>query len=237
MPGKGPGGNVLAEGMAHFSTMLLAEQVKGPRARIEFCKRIETGYSRHRRKDAERPLVQTDGSRPGDTTVMYDKGGWVFWMLLQHLGRERALKGLHAFIAEYQAGPDYPVLQDLVRVLRRFAADGPAYDAFVRQWFFEVVVPEYRLADARRAAAGDDWEVRVRVENVGSGRMPVEVAAVRGERFGEAGDYHEARAAVVLGAGEAREVTIRCHFLPDRVLVDPDARVLQLRREVAIVRF
>jgi len=33
VPGKGPGGNVLAEGMAHFSTILLCEQVRGPRAR------------------------------------------------------------------------------------------------------------------------------------------------------------------------------------------------------------
>ncbi len=29
VPGKGPGGNILAEGMAHFSTILLCEQVKG----------------------------------------------------------------------------------------------------------------------------------------------------------------------------------------------------------------
>ena len=28
---------------------------------------------------------------PGDQTVTYDKAGWVFWMLLNHLGRERGL--------------------------------------------------------------------------------------------------------------------------------------------------
>jgi ABC-type Na+ efflux pump permease subunit len=69
VPGKGPGGNILAEGMAHFSTILLCEQVKGLRQRIEFCKRIEEGYGEKRRKDSEKPLVKTDGSRPGDTTV------------------------------------------------------------------------------------------------------------------------------------------------------------------------
>ena len=81
-PGKGPGGNLLSEGMAHFSTALLTEQVKGPQARIEFLKRIEENYGDARRADAERPLVKIDGSHDGDTTVTYDKGGWVFWMLL-----------------------------------------------------------------------------------------------------------------------------------------------------------
>ncbi|HMB68184.1 MAG TPA: ABC transporter permease, partial [bacterium] len=44
LPGEGPGGNLLAEGMAHFSTILLFGEMKGGRERIEFCKRIEDGY-------------------------------------------------------------------------------------------------------------------------------------------------------------------------------------------------
>src|SRR5437879_115334 len=108
--------------MAHFSTILLCEQVKGPAGRIEFCKRIEESYGQSRRKDSERPLVKLDGSRPGDTTATYDKGGWVFWMLHQHLGRERALKGLQEFVREYRLNIDHPVLQDFLAVLRRSAA-------------------------------------------------------------------------------------------------------------------
>jgi ABC-type transport system involved in multi-copper enzyme maturation permease subunit len=242
-PGKGPGGNILAEGMAHFSTILLAEQVKGLRSRIEFCKRIEEKYNLDRRRDAERPLVKIDGEKDGDTTVTYDKGGWVFWMLLRLMGREQALAGLHAFIEQYHDGPDFPVLQDFVTTMRRFAPDTVAYDDFVRQWFFEVVVPEYRLSDARREPTGEDgeWVVTVRVNNVETGRMPVEIAAVRGERFDDKGqptaDYREARTKVILGAGESKEVRIRCPFEPDRVVVDPDATVLQLRRKFALSRF
>jgi ABC-type transport system involved in multi-copper enzyme maturation permease subunit len=255
-PGKGPGGDILSEGMAHFSTILLFEQVKGPGSRIEFCKRIEESYNESRRKDSERPLVKIDGSRPGDTTVTYDKGGWVFWMLLQHIGRERALVGIREFIRQYRLNPDHPVLQDFVATMRKFAPDAAAYDAFVGQWFFQVVVPEYRLSTARRVqitdtdatypasgspANGETWEVTVRVENAGTGRMPVEVAAIQGERFNENGkaspDYHEARASVVLGAGDVKDVNIRCNFKPDRVLMDPDALVLQLLRKMAIVRF
>ena len=45
-PGKGPGGNILAEGTAHFSTILLVEQLKGLNARIDFCKRLEASYGK-----------------------------------------------------------------------------------------------------------------------------------------------------------------------------------------------
>lgn len=244
VPGKGPGGNVLSEGMAHFSTILLCEQVKGPRMRMEFCKRIEESYGQSRRKDSEKSLVKLDGSRPGDTTATYDKGGWVFWMLLEHLGRERALKGLQEFVQLYRLNSDHPVLEDFLKVMRRHAKDSAAFDAFTKQWFFEVVVPEYRLSEAQRVEVdkeADVWEVRVTVQNAGTGRMPVEVAAAKGERFGDDGkelaNYRDRRETVVLGAGETREVTIRCPFQPDRVLVDPDVRVLQLLRKLALHRF
>jgi hypothetical protein len=227
--------------MAHFSTALLFEQVKGPRGRIEFLKGIESRYEKFRRRDSERPLVKVDGSLDGDTTVTYDKGGWVFWMLLRHMGREHALRGIHAFIDEYKDGPDFPVIQDFLAVMRRFAPDVQAFDAFTKQWFFEVVVPEYKLSDAKcDPLSSGEWQVTVRVENAGTGRMEIELAATAGERFVDnkaSPDYQEARTRVTLGAGESREVTIRCQFKPDRVLVDPDALVLQLGRKHAIVRF
>ena len=241
-PGKGPGGNLLSEGMSHFSTLLLTEQVKGLGGRIELARRLEERYGRNRHPDAEHPLVEIDGSRSGDTTVTYDKGGWVFWMLLQHLGRDRSLAGIRRFIADWKDSSDHPVLQDFVAAMRPFAADPAAYDAFVRQWFFSVVVPEYQLSDARkrRLAGGAAWEVTVKVKNAGSGRMPVEVAAVRGRRFDAAGKplaaYREAHATVLLGGGEERQVSLRCPFEPDTVLVDPDALVLQLRRKAAAVK-
>ena len=50
--------------------------------------------------------------------MTYDKGGWVFWMLLNHMGRDRALQGLHAFIATYHNNADHPVLQDFVESMR-----------------------------------------------------------------------------------------------------------------------
>lgn len=242
-PGKGPSGNILSEGIAHFSTALLIEQVKGERDAIEFRKRIESRYGDSRQADAERKLLRIDGSKAGDQTVTYDKSGWVFWMLMQRVGRQQTLHGFKDFITMYSGNPDHPVLHDLVQHMRRYAADTAAYDDFARQWFDTVVVPEYRVHGAKTVAApgGTGWVTTAEVENVGTGRMPMEVAAVRGERFlsdttkkaKKTEPYAVESVPLTLGAKERRVVTIRTPFKPDRVVVDPNVRVLQLRRQSA----
>ncbi len=246
-PGRGPGGNILSEGMAHYSTMLLHEQVYGDRYRIEFGKRLEQLYGDQRFVDSERPMVKIDGSRSGDGTVTYDKGGWVPWMLQQEMGRENMLAGLQAFIAKYNPDPDFPVIQDMLAVLRDFAPDTTAFDAFAEQWFFDVVVPEYRFSDVTKTREGGEWVVRGTVENAGTGRMRVQVGATSGERWSDEGDdgdrtvvnedYRDARTEVELGAGESAEFVIRADFEPERVLIDPDVMVLQLNRELAVFEF
>ncbi|MEZ4655821.1 MAG: hypothetical protein R3E12_20095, partial [Candidatus Eisenbacteria bacterium] len=45
--------------------------------------------------------------------------------------------------------------------------------------------------------------------------------------------YHEQRTTLALGPGESRPVRLECDFEPTRILVDPDAKLLQLRRESA----
>jgi len=157
------------------------------------------------------------------------------------MGRERALAGLRAFIRQYENGPDYPVLQDFVAAMRPFSPDPAAYDAFVHQWFFEVVAPEYRLDRVvKRRLPGGTWQTDARVRNAGTGRMPIEVAAVASERFDKQGKplaaYRETRRTVVLGPGQAAAVTFQSAFEPQRLLVDPDARVLQLARKLALAR-
>jgi ABC-2 type transport system permease protein len=252
-PGKGPGGDLLSEGTSHFSTMMLLEQMRGLQARIEFCKRIEERYGERRQVDSEKPMVKIDGSRDGDETVTYDKAGWVYWMLQQLMGREANLKGIQAFFQKYVGNPDHPVLQDFVATMRPFAPDADAYDAFVKQWFFDVVVPEYWLNDAKKTKTTvdgkDEWTVTLTVENGGTGRMPVAVAAIKGDRFkdqteAEAAkgpaepnpDYRESRTTITLGAGEKQTVTLHCDFDPEKVIMDPDAVVLQLKRKFAYAK-
>ncbi|MEM7587288.1 MAG: M1 family aminopeptidase, partial [Acidobacteriota bacterium] len=241
MPGRGPGGNVIAEGMAHFSTVLLFQQLKGDEGRIGFLKQIEELYGDRRQVDSEKPLVWIDGSKAGDTTATYDKGGWVFWMLLQHLGRDNGLAGIRDFIHRYAQSDDYPLLQDFIEVMREHAVDVEAYDAFVQQWFFEVVVPTYRFSEPSVTQEAGRWIVEAQLENTGTGRMPVEVAAVRGERFpaddsdnDPEAQWSESRVEVILGAGESTTVRIECVFEPEQLMVDPDAHLLMLRREKAV---
>jgi hypothetical protein len=50
-------------------------------------------------------------------------------------------------------------------------------------------------------------------------------------------EWREARQSIVLGAGEEQVVEIPCSFEPDRVLVDPDAMVLQLNRKDVVWEF
>lgn len=243
VPGRGPGGEILVEGMSHYSTLLLIESEKGASDRMELAKRFEERYAKERQVDSERPLVKIDGSRKGDKVVIYEKGGWVFWMLQQVMGREAALAGLRDFLDTYVEGPDYPVLQDYVAVMRRHAPDPAVFDAFVSDWFFAVVMPEYRITNAKRVKSGNEWLVTATVENAGTGRLPLVVATARGERVPDpdaktkAASYQDARTTVSLGAKEKAVVTIHSAFEPDRILVDPDVQVLQLERNKAIVRF
>jgi ABC-type transport system involved in multi-copper enzyme maturation permease subunit len=259
--GDGPGGIILAEGAANFSTMLLLDQVRGPAARIDFATRSEAFYGETRQPSDEKPLAETFGARPADVTVIYDKGGWAFWMLLQQMGRQAYFAGARHFIVQYHDAPGHPVLQHFVAAMRPFAPDPAGFDEVADQWFFKVVVPEYRVVEARKrrsagagagmgagsagmgtaGGGGETWEVVARVANTGTARMPVEVAAAsRRERFGddgrEAAGYRDVRATLVLGPGEEKQVRLVCPFDPQRLVVDPDAKVLQLQRKAASVR-
>jgi ABC-2 type transport system permease protein len=247
-PANGPGGDFLSEGMAHFSTLLLFEKLKGPRGRMEFAKGIESRYGDRRRPDDERAMYDVDGSHTSDETITYDRGGWVFWMLYDYLGHEKALRGYQDFIRAWSVSRDHPALQDLVAALRPYATDPVAYDAFVAQWFEQKAMPEYRLAGAAKKKEGSEYEVTATVTNRGTGTMPIEVAATKGERWQKPKpgsevvptepnpDYRDARAAVTLKAGESKSVTIHCAFDPDQIVVDPDVRVLQLQRKQAAAK-
>jgi hypothetical protein len=240
MVGEGPGTEVLSEGMAHFSTILLCEQARGLEQRIAFCRQIEDRYGRIRVRDSERPLTKVDGTLPADGRIIYDKGGWALWMLHRYLGPEASFPALRAYLAEFRDSRDHAALEDYLAVMRRHAADPVAFDAFAKQWFHEVAVPEYKVDEAKLARAGSGWTVTATVRNVGGATMPVEVAAVRGVRFPGTKKnperYQDARTTITLGPKESKTVTIACAFEPDRLVVDPDVTVLMLDRQKAEVQ-
>jgi hypothetical protein len=240
MVAAGPGTEVLSEGMAHFSTILLCEQARGLEQRIAFCTGIEHRYAERRVKDSERPLVKLDGELPADGRIVYDKGGFALWMLFRVMGRDAGLAGIREYLSTFRDSPDHAALEDYLAIMRKHAPDPVAFDAFTDQWFHQVVVPEYKIDDATVAKAGPGWTVTATVRNVGTSTMPVEIAAVRGERFPHekknAERYADARATITLGPKQSKTVTIACTFEPRKLVVDPDVTVLMLERQKAEVK-
>lgn len=223
-PGEGPGAGLLSESLAHFSALLLLEEERGSEARAAFARILEKRYLEERRVDGERPLRWVDGSRTGDTTLIYEKGGLSFWTLMQQGGRSELLAGLKAFIKAYGDGPDFPAVPDMLEVLRGHAADPVAFDAMAEQLFGRVVLPAYVLEDVARV---DELGAKATLRNQGSGRFRVEVAAMRG-------GAPCARTEVELGAGLAQEVSLTCpDDPPARLVVDPDVHVMMVARDAA----
>lgn len=248
MPGDGPGGNILSEGLAHYSTARLCEQLRGDVGRRAFLRGIEDSYVNDRVADEERPMVRVDGTRPGDTPITYDKGGWVFWMLKDWMGVEACDAGTRDFIERFKDGPDYPLLQDYTAVMREHAPDKAAFDAFVEQWFHSVVLPEFKVEAADAKRVGDAWTTTITVVNAGTGTVRVAVAVTNGaardaggaEGAGSASSgesvppaYADERTTVELGPGAKATVEIVSAWEPAKVVVDPDVRVLQAKRKSA----
>lgn len=198
-------------------------------------------------------MTEVDGNRRGDTEVTYDKGGWVFWMMMELLGQEKMDEGLQAFIGKFKDGPDYPLLQDFVESMRPFAKDPAAYDAFVDQWFLGVVVPEIKVDSATCTAPakeGDPWRTVVKVRNAGTGTVTLEMAVTNGkDRWPEASlprtaeeraaaatqseDFRDARASQVIAADQELEYVFETPFEPKKAVADPDVRTLMLGRKTA----
>ncbi|MBL9140416.1 MAG: hypothetical protein JNK53_01000, partial [Phycisphaerae bacterium] len=246
MPGDGPGGNILSEGLAHYSTARLIEKLRGDAARRAFMRGIELNYGEGRVVDEERPMVEIDGARPGDTTVTYDKGGWVFWMLHDLMGAQACDAGMRDFIGRFKDGPDYPLLQDFEVVMREHAPDKSAFDAFMAQWMHGVVLPEFTVDSAVARSADGAWNTTVTVTNKGTGKVRVPVAVTNGEKRdassspgAPSGDtapsavYADARATVELDANQTATVEIPSAWKPALAVVDPDVRQLQAKRKNA----
>ncbi|MEM8929852.1 MAG: hypothetical protein AAGE94_01690, partial [Acidobacteriota bacterium] len=179
--------------------------------------------------------------RPADAVAIYEKGGWAFWMLMRHMGRDAFLAGMRDYFDRYHERYvesdvdtiepfDHPVLEDFFAVMRPHAADASAFDAFVEQWFQSTGLPEYRLTDGVVSARGDRWQVTATLTNWGVGRPPVEVAAT----FDEESEAPAGCAAeVVAGPDESVTVSLVCDTEPSGLVVDPGVHVLQLQRRAA----
>ncbi len=243
-PGRGPGGNIISEGLANFSAALLVHHEKGDAQRRVLLRRWENSYVNGRSADSERAINRTDGSRPGDTNVTYDRAGFVFWMLRELMGEPAMLAGMKEFISTWKdgvpmdGGLDFPLIEDFVAALRPHAPDPAAYDAFVKQWIYATTLPEFTLDKiaAAPAAAGEGSTVTGSITNIGTGDVSV-VIRVQGDVPTEKGlggkplDPPHQDVRVQVAPGKPADFSVPVTFKPAKVVVDPDVMLLQIGRK------
>lgn len=241
-PGKGPGGNIISEGLANFSAAMLIHHEKGDSQRRVLLRRWENSYVNGRNADSERAINRIDGSRPGDTNVTYDRAGFVFWMLRELMGEEAMLGGMKEFTAKWkdgvamEGGLDFPLIEDFVDALRPHAKDPEKFDAFVKQWIYGKVLPEFTLADIKTEPSGEGSVVKGSITNVGTGEMDV-VVRVQGEQptglgaDGKKVDPPHQDTVVHVAPGAPAEFSVTTTFKPAKVVVDPEVLVLQIGRK------
>jgi ABC-2 type transport system permease protein len=237
-PGMLPGSQVLSESLAEYSAMLLIDELRGERERLVFLKQEEDAYLRRRDPDTELPLarLQLEGQE-----VWYNKGGLVFYMLERQIGRERLCAALASFVARWRSSPagetprdetlaraaGHPGIADLLDELR--ASQGrQSLDWFYEQWFEQVIVPDMAFVSTPLLRdEGGSWSVEFTATNLGTGRLPVRIEAVRGswrpDRFGALaeGEFEHGEPLLLwLEPGQTARGVVASRFRPEALVID-----------------
>jgi len=245
MPGKGPGGNIISEGLAEFSSLMLVHHELGEKQGMALRRRWERAYSFGRSPDDERSINRTDGTRPGDQVVTYNRAGFVFWMLRGVMGEDAMVAGLRAFVEKWKNGVetpeglDFPLIEDMVVSLREHAPDQAKFDAFVADWILGTKFPELEVADARIADGSTEgaYTTEGSLRNIATGRSasasPIEVVVrVVGEKPATPdAEAPFADVSVRLDGGEGTDFRIETTFKPVKVMVDPKVSLLFAGRQ------
>jgi aminopeptidase N len=115
------------------------------------------------------------------------------------------------------AVPKRARLEDFAQIAE--AASGQRLDWFFSEWLYGNVLPDYRIADMKVSVSRDTTFVDVKVENMGTGLMPVPVALFtdKGQRTSE----------VWLAAHESAQMRFITRSKPKRVEIDPQKWIPQ----------
>ena len=232
MPGKGPGGNIISEGLAEFSALMLLHHELGEEQGKTLRRRWEQQYVFDRSADNERSINRIDGTRPGDQVVTYQRAGSVFWMLRELMGEDAMLAGMREFVTKWKNGVqtaeglDFPLIEDFVESLRPHAPDAAAFDAWVNQWIFGTVLPDLEVIDAKVDGAEGAFTTTAKLANTGTGVADVTVR-VEGAKPDSKDSVAPFEDVVVHIAPDApAEIAIKSAFKPVKIVVDPDVKLL-----------
>lgn len=240
LPGAGPGGNILSEGLAQYSAIRLVGEIRGPRMQQAFLGELETLYLKNRDPASEQPLSEFDDGSADSYTLLYHRGGWVFWMLANRIGLDASDAAHREFVAHYADRHAFPVLEDYLAFMSRHAPSASIAD-FASQWIDEVGIGHYSVEVLSCERREDRWRTMIRVSNLGDCTEAVDVAITNGEpRWpdgpGGVSGYLSEVGRVAFDGANSKELTIETPFEPREAVVDPDFKVLQIGRAAAVAR-
>lgn len=232
MPGKGPGGNIISEGLSEFSAIMLVHHELGEEQGKTLRRRWEKAYTEGRSADNERSINRIDGSRPGDQVVTYQRAGFVFWMLRDLMGEDAMLAGMREFVARWRNGVetpdglDFPLIEDFVESLRPHAPDAVAFDLFVQDWIFGTVLPELTIEDAIVTGTDDACTTTAKLVNSARGTVDVTVRVVGAKPEGDDATAPFEDVVVRVAPDASAAITVQSAFRPVKLVVDPKVRLL-----------
>jgi hypothetical protein len=155
-----------------------------------------------------------------DSSLVYDKGGWVLHMLRFVVGDDNFFAGLRAYRQTHERGS--VVTEDLQATFE--AVSGMDLDAFFQQWIYGTGTPTYRANRQNVTVNGRNY-IRVyftqtQTQTYGYQsmfRMPVEL------RLGVATASPRVR---IFNDARAEWFLIPVNTFPDGLVIDPDSRIL-----------
>lgn len=236
-PADGPSLPILTESLAHYSALAYVEDVSGVKQRAMVSRFLERMYLTGRSSSSEKPLDQHPMGGGKDLFVVrYNKGSLAFWLLAHALGAETMRQVLTRFVLDYRESRDHPTLHDLLDRVQKAANKEQEFEVreIIRQMFTEVVLPSYNIQRVKVETRPGGYRTYVRVSNVGSGHFPLEVSLQWGASEvtrHTALAPHEVRSVLWIPTDDVREISIDTAFEPDRVVLDPDAVILQSNRD------
>lgn len=234
-PSDSPGADVLIEGMANYATLLLLEAEMGNKARRSYAEKLEAQFLQARRVDSEEPLALNRPRSVADEAASSNKGALVLWMLDRHLGRSEMLAGLHTFITEHHTQNTRPMLRDLLETLRERVDNQDAYQRFLDQWFYSTELPTAEITNATIVQRNSTWFVTARLNYSGPFLPSITVSAVQGQEGDKA--FIEERRTIYFNVDNSATLTFELNFLPDRLVLDPDAETILVNRQGALWLF
>ncbi|MBI3976367.1 MAG: hypothetical protein HY334_08260, partial [Armatimonadetes bacterium] len=174
--GKGAGWQCIWECFAEYIGLRTVQELLGERAFQTELNEERDDYSLVIGRDRPITFYTFINSGGGVAAIVrYAKGALVLHMLRYVLGEAKFQQFLSSLVRENR----HKAIR--IETVQEFAeaAHGESLNWFFRQWFYDVVVPDYQIVAASSAADGSGFKTTATLRNAGSGSMPVEVGFVQ----------------------------------------------------------